>query len=106
MKFRVKQYYISREYILHNIAAQIKLSFNHVIKDPWYEPKKKNMGLEIKGSVTKISPMARIRWFLGRRIPSFFHRILPETKDIWYDFHKKKYLNQNQQIQLEFARNP
>ena len=24
-----------REYILHDIAAQIMLSFNHVIKEPW-----------------------------------------------------------------------
>ena len=33
MKFRVKQYEF-REYMLHDIAAQIRLSFNHVIKEP------------------------------------------------------------------------
>ena len=34
MKNRVKQYKFTK-YILHTIAAQIRLSFNHLIKEPW-----------------------------------------------------------------------
>ena len=38
MKNRVKQYKFTK-YILHTIAAQIRLSFNHLIKEPWFESK-------------------------------------------------------------------
>ena len=34
MKNRVKLYKFTK-YILHTIAAQIRLSFNHLIKEPW-----------------------------------------------------------------------
>ena len=36
MKNRVKLYKFTK-YILHTIAAQIRLSFNHLIKEPWYK---------------------------------------------------------------------
>ena len=41
MKFMVKQYEF-REYILHDIAAQIRLSFNYLIKEPWQYTEKLN----------------------------------------------------------------
>ena len=51
---------IFREYILHDIAAQIRLSFNHVTKEPWsswrkwvkeYEFREYILHDKVKGSI-------------------------------------------------------